>query len=189
MLGDAFVDLARLLVGVHVQRQRVFRRVPAELDEPFARARAHGVGCDADADSGLAQALEISQVVRDRVLAEALYAAARVRDVEHDELDAHLVRGLRSRPCLLEPQVVELAHRRVPGPTHLGEDSGVIGADAGRELEHRVPPSPEVRSFDPAAQRPLESVAVRIDEAGDLEIIRHVRDNTHGCVASSRGGS
>ena len=40
-----------------------------------------------------------------------------------------------------------------------------------------------------AAQRALEGAAVGIDEAGDLEIIRHVRDNTHGCVASSRGGS
>src|SRR5437667_197357 len=38
VLGDALLDLARLLVGVHVQRQRLRRRVRSEFFQPLARA-------------------------------------------------------------------------------------------------------------------------------------------------------
>ena len=52
VLGEALLDLARLLVGVHVQRQRLARRVGAELLQPVAGAGAHGVGGEADAHAG-----------------------------------------------------------------------------------------------------------------------------------------
>ena len=42
------------------------------------------------------------------------------------------------------------------------------------ELEHRVAPGPEVTALGAAAERPLEGVAVRVDEAGDREPVRHV---------------
>ena len=87
VLGEALLDLARLLVGVHVERQLVLVRVAAELFEPVARAGAHGVGGDADADACAAQLLELAEIGGDRLLPEAVDAAARVRDVEEDELD------------------------------------------------------------------------------------------------------
>ena len=51
VLGEALLDLARLLVGVHVQRQVVLGGVPPELAQRVGRAGAHGVGGDADADA------------------------------------------------------------------------------------------------------------------------------------------
>src|SRR5436853_166300 len=77
----AFLDLARLLVRVHVQRQRLLRGVSAELDEPIARARPDRVGGHPDAHAGIAELLELAQVVGDRRLPEALDPAARIRDV------------------------------------------------------------------------------------------------------------
>ena len=58
VLGEALLDLARLLVGVDVQRQLVLRRVAAELLEPVPRTGANGVGGNADADARVAQLLE-----------------------------------------------------------------------------------------------------------------------------------
>jgi hypothetical protein len=49
-LGGAFFDLARLLVGMHVERQVVCRRVGAQLAERVGRAGADGVRGDPDAD-------------------------------------------------------------------------------------------------------------------------------------------
>ncbi len=64
VLGEALLDLARLLVGVDVQRQPLRRRVAAELLEPLARAGADGVGGEADADPVGAERLELPQIVR-----------------------------------------------------------------------------------------------------------------------------
>ena len=44
VLGEALLDLARLLVGVDVQRQPLGGGVAADLLEPVARAGADGVG-------------------------------------------------------------------------------------------------------------------------------------------------
>ena len=99
VLGEALLDLARLLVGVDVQRQLVLRGVAAELLEPVARARADGVGGDADPDPVGAQLLELARYVGHRLLAEALEPAARVGDVEEDELDSRLGRSLGRRAC------------------------------------------------------------------------------------------
>ena len=119
MLRDALLDLARLLVGVHVERQVVLVRIPAELLEPVARAGANGVGGDADANARAAQLLEASQVLGDRGLAEPVDPAARVGDVEQHELDARLHGRLRGRVRLREPEVVELADGRVARVEHL----------------------------------------------------------------------
>ena len=51
VLGEALLDLARLLVGVDVERQRLALGVASELLQPVARAGAHGVGGDPDARS------------------------------------------------------------------------------------------------------------------------------------------
>ena len=61
VLGEALLDLARLLVGVDVQRQLVLGGVAPELLEPVARAGADGVGGDADADPGAPQRLELAR--------------------------------------------------------------------------------------------------------------------------------
>jgi hypothetical protein len=81
MLGDALLDLPRLLVRVHVERQLVLLRVRTELLQPVARAGANGVGGDPDADARSAQLLEPSQVLTDGRLPEALDPAPRVRRV------------------------------------------------------------------------------------------------------------
>ena len=122
VLGEALLDLARLLVGVDVQRQLVLGGVAAELLEPVARTGADGVGGDADADPVGSQLLELAQVRGHRLLPEALDPAARVGDVEEDELDPRLGRGLGRRARLLEPEVVELADRRVAGRAQLAVD-------------------------------------------------------------------
>ncbi len=183
VLGDALLDLTRLLVGVHVQRQAFSGCVAAELLEPVARARAHGVGGDADARAGRAQLLDSAQILRDRVLAEAIEPAARVRDVEQHELDAGLGARLDRRVRLREPEIVELADRRVTGVAHLRVDPRVLRSDVSRgltpgELEHRVAPGPEVAALGPTPQRPLEGVAVCVHEAWEVENVRHARENT-----------
>ena len=93
VLGEALLDLARLLVGVHVQGQALGRGVAADLLEPVGRAGADGVGGDADAHALLAQRLDLAQKVRRRRLARAREPSARVRGEQHHQLDP----GLRSR--------------------------------------------------------------------------------------------
>jgi len=51
-LGKALLDLARLLAGVHVQRQPVLVGVAPQLPEGVRGAGANGVGGDADRDPG-----------------------------------------------------------------------------------------------------------------------------------------
>src|SRR5205823_2759785 len=63
VLGQALLDLARLLVGVDVQRQALGSRVASELLEPVARARAHGVGGEADAHACLTNGFELCEVL------------------------------------------------------------------------------------------------------------------------------
>ena len=51
VLGEALLDLSRLLAGVNMERQRLVLPVASDLLEPVARTRAHGVGSEADRDS------------------------------------------------------------------------------------------------------------------------------------------
>src|SRR5262249_21940004 len=149
VLGKALLDLARLLVGVDVEREIVLAGVPTELLEPVAWARANGVGGDADADTGVAQLLEPAQILGDRRLTEAVDAAAGIGDVEEDELDTSLRGRLRGSLRLGEPEVVELADGRVARVAKLRVDRDVVGTNpfgglSPRELEHRLAPGPEV---------------------------------------------
>ncbi len=78
---------------------------------------------------------------------------------------------------------MELADRRVAGAAHLRVDRRVLRSDVSRgltpgELEHRVAPGPEVAALGPAAQRPLERVAVCVHEPWEVENVRHARENT-----------
>ena len=54
VLGQALLDLARLLARVDVERQPLGRRVAPELLEPVARAGADGVGGEPDPDAVVA---------------------------------------------------------------------------------------------------------------------------------------
>src|SRR6185437_5159075 len=180
VLGKALLDLARLLVGVHVQRQLVLCRVAPELLEPVPGTCPDRVGRDPDADSVAPQLLELVQVGRHRLLPEALDPTPGVRDVEQYELDPGLRSGLGRRTSLLEPEVVELSDRGVAGAAQLAVDGGVVAPHPLRRLtlrqrEHRVAPRPEVAAFDASAQRSLERVAVRVHEAGDPRQLSHAR--------------
>ena len=110
------------------------------------------------------------EVVRHRLLPEALDAAAEVAGVEEDERDAGLGSRLGRGTRLLEPEVVELADRREAVRAELPVDLDVLAADlldaqrAGQR-EHPVAPRPEVAAPVAAAQGALERVAMRVDEA------------------------
>ena len=129
VLGEALLDLARLLVGVDVQRQVVLDGVASELLEPVTGTCADGVGGDTDPDPGGAQLLELPEIRGHRLLAEAVDPPARVGDVEEDELDSGLRRGLGRRARLLQPEVVELADRGVAGGPQLAVDLDVARSD------------------------------------------------------------
>ena len=116
VLRDALLDLARLLVGVHVQRQLFALGVRAELLEPVGGTRAHGVGRDTDAHARRAQLLELLEVRGDRLLPETVDPTARVRDVEQHELHARSCCRLGGRAPLREPEVVELTDRGEAAP-------------------------------------------------------------------------
>ncbi len=184
VLGEALLDLTRLLVGVDVQRQPVVRGVAAELLEPRARAGADGVGGNPDPDSLGAQLLDLGDVRGNRVLPETLQTAARIGDVKEDKLDSRLGRSVGRGMGLREPEVVELADGGVPGRAQLAIDLRIARSHPFRgltlcELEHRLAPRPEIGAFGPPAQRPLERVAVRVDEARDPRRLLHARILPH----------
>src|SRR5215210_796434 len=143
MLGDALVDLPRLLVGVDVDNEVAPGGVAADLLEPVARAGADGVGGEADANALAGEVLDPAQIPGRRALAEAVEPAAAVSGVEEDELDSRRVGGLGDR------EVVELAdggpavreHLAVHALVALAHARGGLGS---RELEHRLAPAPEV---------------------------------------------
>ena len=64
VFSEALLDLARLLVGVDVQRQLVLGGIPAELVQRLRRARPNGVGSDPDPNAGVAQRLELAAGTR-----------------------------------------------------------------------------------------------------------------------------
>ena len=129
------------------------------------------MGGDADGDPLAAQRLDLVEERRDGRLAEPVAAAARVGDVKEHERDAGLAGRLGRRAGFGRTEVVELADRRVAGREHLAVGGGVGGPDEIRSLalglrEHAVAPGPEVATGGTAAQRTLERMAVRVDEAG-----------------------
>ena len=171
MLGEALLDLARLLVRVHVQWKPVLVAVAADLLEPVEWARAHGVGGEPDPDPSIAKLLDLAQVLRDRLLAKARKAAACVRDVQQDDGDARGLGCLGGGECLREPEVVEFADCRVARRAHfavrlLVRRTDEVGRLALRLGEHRVAPGPEVATRRPAPESTLERVTVSVHEPG-----------------------
>ena len=156
VLGEALLDLARLLVGVDVERRGLRLRVPPDLLEPVARAGAHGVGGDADRDPAVAKRLDLGEVRRDRRLSHPIEPTARIRDVQAGRSDPRLLGRLRRGEGGVEPEVVELADRRVPRRPHLAVGAHVEVADRGRRL--RAPRSASIPSRhaqkSPPAARP-----------------------------------
>ena len=195
VLGEAFLDLLRLLVRVHVERKLLALRVAPDLLEPLGGARAHGVGGDRHAYVRRAELLDLGEVRRDRLLPEAGEPAARVGDVQEDELDACRRRGLHRRERLRQAEVVELADRRVARAAHLAirrfvarpHELGRLPLGLG---EHGLAPRPEVTAGRAPAQRPLERVAVGVHESRQLEATRprrrrYQRDLIHGSTQRS----
>ena len=85
VLGEALLDLFRLLVGVDVEREPFGHRVAPDLLEPVGRARANGVGGDADVDPGVAQHIDLLDELADRALPEAGETSTCVGDVKEHE--------------------------------------------------------------------------------------------------------
>ena len=186
VLREALLDLARLLVRVHMQRQRVRCGVRAELAQGVGRARADGMRGDSDTDAVAAQRLDLLEVLGHGLLAEPIDAAAEIAGIEEDERDTGLGRRLSGRMGLLEAEVVELADRREAVGPQLPVDLDVLAADLldgqrVRQREHPVPPRPEVTATVAASKCALERVAVRVDEAVNLH--RHILSV---CGAGSR---
>src|SRR5919109_113072 len=178
VLGEALLELARLLVGVDVEDETFGVRVPGDRLEPVGRAGTHGVGGDADAEALRAEPRDVVEVVVDACVPEALDTAARIGGVEEDEADARGGSRLRGGERFVVAEVVELADCGIAGGTHLTVGKLVVSADGlgGLALglgDHRVAPAPEVVAFGLAAQATLERVAVDVDEAGDREALRH----------------
>ncbi len=63
VLGEALLDLARLLVGMDVEDEALALGVAADLLEPVAWTGADGVGGEPDAGALLPQRLDLTQVV------------------------------------------------------------------------------------------------------------------------------
>ena len=180
MLGEALLDLARLLVGVDVEHELLGGGVSAELVEPVAGARADGVGGDPDRDPAPAESLHLSDIRGHRRLTHALETAASVGDVEAREREPGRLGCLRGGKSGVEPEVVELADCRKSGRAHLAIRALVELAHRVRRLalrlgEHAFAPGPEVAARRPAAERPLERVAVGVHEAGERDHSCHGR--------------
>ena len=141
--------------------------------------------CDAHQHVRCAKLLDLAEVGLDGLLAEAGETAARVGDMQEDELDACGFRGLHCRERFRQAEVVELPDRREPRAAHLAirrfvahpHELGRLPLGLG---EHGVAPRPEVTAGSAPAQRPLEGVAVSVHETRQLERPSHARDATRG---------
>jgi CDP-diacylglycerol--glycerol-3-phosphate 3-phosphatidyltransferase len=190
VLGDAFVDLARLLVGVNVERQPLALAVAADLLEPGAGACTDGVGGEPHAALGC-ERLDVAQVGGDGLLTEALDAPTGVGDIEENEVDPCLTPCLKCGAGLVEPDVVELPHGRVAGGAHLPVGVRVVlpdllGGQTRRQLQHGLAPGPEVAALDLPPERALESVAVRVHEPRKRQPIGHRGEATIAAPMATR---
>ena len=180
VFGEALLDLARLFVRVHVQRQALGGCVAADLLEPVLGTCAHGVGSDSDGNPATAQVLDLIQVLRNGLLSEPRQAAASICGEHDDDADARLFGSVDCGKRFVETEVVELADRGVARGTQLTVDLRVFSADqlGGLALgfgEHEIPPGPEVRTTGSPAESALEAMAVGIHEARQAEGLGHGR--------------
>ena len=163
-----------------VQRQLLRSGVAADFLEPRRADGAHGVGGDPDVEPARAEVLHLAQVLADAVLPEARQSAALVGRQQQDDADARLVGRFGGSERLVEAEVVELADGGVAGRAQLAVDLDVLAPHdlrrlAPGELEHRLPPRPEVAARRPSAQRSLEGVAMSVDEPREGEAFGHRR--------------
>ena len=178
VLCQALLDLARLLVGVHVERERLGGGVAPDLLEPVGGAGANGVRSDSDAESRGPQGFDLGHVRRDRLLTKAGEPASRIGHVQEHELDARCRGGLRRSERFGDAEVVELSDGRVPGRAHLAVCL-LVGApdECGcltfRFREHRLAPRPEILSRGASPQRSLERVTVGVHEPRESKRARH----------------
>src|SRR2546430_2181510 len=141
------------------------------------------VGADADPDPALAQLLHRREAVAKVGLGrlpEALDPPAPVRGVEQDKPDAGFLGCLERSKALVEPEVVEFPDRRVAGAELLAIDVDVVLADLARgqtpsHVQHGLAPRPEIAALGPAAQGPLEPVAMGVHEPREREPLGHLR--------------
>ncbi len=115
MLGEALLDLARLLARVRVERKWGGGGVAPDLFEPVARTRADGVRREPHTKPRCGQSLDVGEVGRRRLLAEAWKASATVRRVEQHEFDTRGLCRIGRGQGFVVTEVMELAHRRVAG--------------------------------------------------------------------------
>ena len=87
VLGDALLDLARLLVGVDVEREPLRGGVAPDLLEPVGGTGADGVGGKPDPHTAGAERLDLLEVGRGRLLAKAGEPPAGVGREQEHELD------------------------------------------------------------------------------------------------------
>src|SRR5207244_848198 len=78
VLCQTLFALARLLVGMDVQRQTIRAPVVADCLQPIRGARTHRMRGDTDADTAFAEVVHLGQVVRDGVLSRAGETTARI---------------------------------------------------------------------------------------------------------------
>ena len=175
VLGEALLDLPRLLVGVDVERRAPRGRVAAELLQPVARAGAHGVGGDADRDSVVRAALR-PRPGRRRRTAGACARAHRARTRRGGRRTRSRPprpprprrrpsrargSGTRRRPCSRRRASRDRCGRRARAPWR----RLALGL-----REHPVAPRPEVGARARPRERALERVAVSVDEPRDAPL-------------------
>jgi CDP-diacylglycerol--glycerol-3-phosphate 3-phosphatidyltransferase len=183
MLGEALLDLTRLLVGMHVKNELLAFRVAADLFEPFGRAGTNGMGRNSHGRVARAERIDLLQIRGDGLLAKAVEPAAGVRAEEEHEVDPRFPRGLQGGLCFHEPDVMKLTDRRVPRPPHLPIRQGVVlsnhvrGQTPGMS-QHGISPGPKVSAFRLPAKGTLKGMTVRVDESRQREPIRHRREAT-----------
>ena len=121
------------------------RRRSPRASRAGRRGRSGGT---TDSHAGVAQLLQLPEILGRRVLPEPLDAPSRVGAEQKDDLDLGLPGRLDRGVCLRKTEVVELTHRRVPG-LELEVGLGILTAHCLRRLalglrDHRLPPGPEV---------------------------------------------
>ena len=180
VLGEALLDLARLLVGVDVQRQPLARPRSGRSPRASRAGRRARSGGRRRRGSASRAAPRPAQVAGDRGLAHAGEPAARVGGVAGATSSTPASRGRLGRGArLVEAEVVELADRRVARPR--ASPGSRARSRRGRARESAAPPRPSISSRQaqksppaaPAAERALERVRVRVHEPGQRERLGH----------------
>ena len=177
VLGEALLDLARLLVGVDVEHEALALARSAELPRASRRGQARTeCGATPTRTPAVAKLLDPTQVGRRPTAARKRSSPPRrVGDGQQHELDPGRARRLDRGERLGAADVVELADRRVPGgaasrgTSCRSRSRHAVGRERFGLGEHRLAPRPEVVALDAAAQRALERVAVRVDEPGQRQ--------------------